>query len=122
MERGASDLQTRYDSNPADLIAAIGPCIAACCFAVREEVRSEFEGQFVYGSELFSDKGSQFHMDLVEANRRQLLEAGVAAERISVIGDCTACTRLEDGRLKYFSHRAERGFTGRMLSVIGVAD
>jgi copper oxidase (laccase) domain-containing protein len=35
------------------------------------------------------------------------------------VGECTACSRLSDGRRKYFSYRAEKGVTGRMLSVIG---
>lgn len=146
VERGIGDLRLRFGSGPADIIAAIGPCIAACCFAVGEEVRHEFESQFAYGPELFSEVynsdpvrekypllfltarapghsniGPQVHLDLVEANRRQLLDAGVSAERINVIGECTACTRLRDGRRKYFSHRAEGGHTGRMLSVIGTA-
>jgi copper oxidase (laccase) domain-containing protein len=60
-------------------------------------------------------------MDLIEANRQQLVDAGVGASQISVVSECSACTRLESGRRKYFSHRAEQGFTGRMLSVIGVA-
>jgi len=66
-----------------------------------------------------SNLGPQIHMDLWEANRRQLLDAGLKASSITLIGHCTACTRLRDGRRKYFSHRAEQGFTGRMLSIIG---
>ena len=69
-----------------------------------------------------SNIGPQIHLDLWQANRRQLLDAGIPAKRITVIGECTACTGLGTaaGR-KYFSHRAESGFTGRMLAVIGVA-
>ena len=145
VERGIGTMQLQYGSRPKDLIAAIGPAIGACCFAVGEEVRFDFESQFGYARELFSevydsdpvrDKypllfltarapghsniGPQIHLDLMEANRRQLLDAGVSAERISVVGECTACTRLPDGRRRYFSHRGEHGFTGRMLSVVGV--
>jgi YfiH family protein len=144
VERGIGTMRLRYGSRPKDLIAAIGPAIGACCFAVGEEVRFDFESQFSYVRELFSevydsdpvrDKypllfltarapghsniGPQIHLDLVEANRRQLLDAGMNAESISVGAECTACTRLKDGRLRYFSHRGEHGFTGRMLSVIG---
>jgi hypothetical protein len=61
----------------------------------------------------------QMHLDLWEANRRQLRDAGVSGERITVIGECTACT-VSNGERKYFSHRDEHGFTGRMMSVIGV--
>jgi copper oxidase (laccase) domain-containing protein len=112
---------------------------------VGEEVRFEFESQFAYAPELFSevydsdpvrDKypllfltarapghsniGPQIHLDLWEANRRQLLDAGLKAKRITVVGECSACARV-DGRRKYFSHRGESGFAGRMMGVVGVA-
>ena len=146
VERGSGAMQLRYGSRPKDLVAAIGPAIGSCCFAVGEEVRSEFESQFAYGSELFSEVyesdpvrekypmlfmtarapghsnlGPQIHADLFEANRRQLLDAGLKDKKISVVGECTACKRLRSGKRKYFSHRSEHGFTGRMLSVIGAA-
>lgn len=147
VERGIGTMRLQYGSRPKDLVAAIGPGIGGCCYSVGEEVRFEFESQFSYFRELFSevydsdpvkDKypllfltarapghsniGPQIHLDLIEANRRQLLDAGVVESRISVVGECTACTRLADGRRRYFSHRGEHGFTGRMLSVVGVAE
>jgi copper oxidase (laccase) domain-containing protein len=51
----------------------------------------------------------------MEANRRQLLDAGLSPESITVIGHCTCCQRN-----RWFSWRAEQGFTGRMLSVVGI--
>jgi copper oxidase (laccase) domain-containing protein len=141
-------MRLRYGSRPEDLVAAIGPSIGPCCYSVGEEVRFEFESQFAYAPQLFSevfdsdpvhDKypllfltarapghsniGPQIHLDLWEANRRQLLDAGVPASRITVVGECTACSGLGTaaGR-KYFSHRAESGFTGRMMAVVGVAN
>jgi YfiH family protein len=144
VEQGIGTLRRDFGSNPEDLIAAIGPSIGACCFAIGDEVRDQFDSQFAYAPELFSEVydtdpirekypmlfltarapghsnlGPQLHMDLWEANRRQLLAAGLQASAITTIGHCTACTRLPDGRCKYFSHRAEQGFTGRMLSIIG---
>jgi YfiH family protein len=124
IEHGVGRMKLDLDSRPEDLIAAIGPAIRPCCFAVGAEVRHEFAGRFAYAPELFSNVdnpalGPQIHLDLHEANRRQLLAAGLLPAAITVIAECTACTRLGDGRRKYFSHRAEQGFTGRMLSVIG---
>ncbi len=56
-----------------------------------------------------------FHLDLVEATRRQLLEAGMKARHLWVSPHCTACrTDL------FFSHRAEQGRTGRMMGLIGI--
>jgi len=145
VEQGVGRMRMEFGSRPKDLVAAIGPSIGLCCFAVGEEVRSEFESQFGYAEELFSEVfdsdpvrekypmlfltarapghsnlGPQIHLDLWEANRRQLLDAGLKAKAIRVVGECSACSRLKNGRRKYFSHRAEHGFTGRMLSVIGV--
>lgn len=147
VERGIGTLRRDFGSRPQDLIAAIGPSIGACCFAIGPEVRDEFNSQFAYAPELFSEVfasgpireksamlfltasapghsniGPQLHMDLWEANRRQLLAAGLRPSAITTIAQCTACTRLPDGRRKYFSHRAEQGFTGRMLSIIGTTE
>lgn len=140
VESGVGRMRSEFRSKPEDLIAAIGPGIGACCYAVGEEVRSEFSSQFAYAPELFtevsdsdpirdkypllfltarapghSNLGPSLHLDLMEANRRQLLDAGLRAEAITVIGDCTRCQNN-----RYFSYRAEQGFTGRMLSVAGI--
>lgn len=147
VEHGIGTMRLRYGSRPQDLVAAIGPSIGPCCYAVGEELRFDFESQFAYAPELFtevydsdpihekypllfltarapghSNIGPQIHLNLWEANRRQLLDAGVPAHRITVAGECTACSGVGTpaGR-KFFSHRAESGFTGRSLSVIGMA-
>jgi YfiH family protein len=128
VERGIGTMRLRYRSRPEDLVAAVGPAIGPCCYSVGEEVRHEFESQFAYAPELFSevydsdpvrDKypllfltarapghsniGPQIHLNLWEANRRQLLDAGLKAKRITVVGECTACARIKGGGLKYFS-------------------
>jgi len=54
-------------------------------------------------------------LDLAEANRRQLLAAGVAAKNIADLGMCTSCRND-----LFFSHRAEKGVTGRMMAVVGI--
>ncbi len=140
VESGVGRMRAEFGSKPQDLVAAIGPGIGRCCYVVGEEVRSEFESQFAYAREIFhevsdsdpihlkypllfltarapghSNLGPSLHLDLMEANRRQLLDAGVRAEAISVIGHCTNCQHN-----RYFSYRAEQGFTGRMLSVVGI--
>ncbi len=140
VECGIGRMRMEFGSRPEDLIAAIGPGIGACCYSVGEEVRSSFESQFAYAGELFRDVsdsdpirarypmlfltqrapghspiGSSLHLDLVEANRRQLLDAGLKTTAIRVVGGCTNChTDL------FFSHRASRGHAGRMFSVIGI--
>ena len=134
-------MRLEFGSKPEHLIASVGPAIGACCYAVGEEVREQFESQFIYAPELFrevydsdpvktkypmlfltarapghSDIGPSMHLDLAEANRRQLLAAGLKKSAIFLTGQCTGCHTD-----RFFSHRTERGFTGRMMSVIGVA-
>ena len=140
VETGVGRMRLEFGCRPEDLVAAIGPGIGACCYAVGEEVLSSFESQFVYGRELFrevydsdpvrlkypmlfltqrapghSPIGPSLHVDLTEANRRQLVDAGVKAEAIRVVGGCTSCQRE-----LFFSHRGSQGFAGRMMSVIGI--
>lgn len=140
-ERGVGRVRAEFGSRPQDLTAAIGPGIGHCCFSVGEEVRMEFRSQFSYGEDLFqevfdldpvkqkypmlfltarapghSNLGPSVHLNLAEANRRQLLDAGLQPGAIHLLNYCTACDTKH-----FFSHRAEQGFTGRMLSVIGIA-
>lgn len=122
VELGIVQMQQEYGSRPEDLIAAVGPSIGSCCYAVGEELRSEFRSQFSYAGELFrTTEDKAIHLDLWQANRRQLLDAGVQTERITVLGECTSCS-TSDGERKYFSHRAEHGFAGRMMSMVGVVE
>jgi YfiH family protein len=140
VETGVGRMRVEFGSRPEDLIAAIGPGIGACCYAVGEEVLSEFESQFLYARDLFrevystdavrtkypmlfltqrapghSPIGPSLHLDLVEANRRQLLAAGLKPRSIQVVGGCTNC-RPDI----FFSHRASQGHAGRMMAVIGI--
>jgi purine-nucleoside/S-methyl-5'-thioadenosine phosphorylase / adenosine deaminase len=140
VEAGVGRMRLEFGSRPQDLMAAIGPGIGPCCYAVGEEVISEFTSQFVYAAELFhevfdsdpiktrypmlfltqrapghSPIGPQTHLDLVEANRRQLLDAGLKLRAIQVVGGCTNCHRE-----LFFSHRGSRGHAGRMMGVVGV--
>jgi YfiH family protein len=140
VESGVGKMRLEFNSRPQDLVAAIGPGIGPCCYAVGEEVLSAFESQFVYAAELIhevydsdsvrtrypllfltqrapghSPIGPNLHLDLVEANRRQLLDAGVKRSAVHLAGGCTNCTSG-----LFFSYRASRGHTGRMMSVIGI--
>jgi YfiH family protein len=140
VESGVGRMRLEFGSRPEDLAAAIGPGIGACCYAVGEEVLSSFDSQFAYAHNLFrevcdadpvrakypmlfltqrapghSPIGPSLHLDLAEANRRQLLAAGLKPRSIQLVGGCTGCQPE-----LFFSHRASRGHAGRMLSVIGI--
>lgn len=140
VEGGIGRMRLEFGSRPEDLIAAVGPAVGACCYAVGEEVFSEFESQFAYAGELFqevydtgpvrtkypmlfltqrapghSPLGPSLHLDLQEANRRQLLDAGLKPDAVRMTRGCTCCQRE-----LFFSHRGSEGRCGRMLSVIGI--
>jgi YfiH family protein len=141
VENGVGRMRLEFGSKPEHLIASIGPGIGQCCYAVGDDVRQQSESQFFYAGDLFrevynhdpvrekypmlflsarppghSDIGPVVHLDLPEANRRQLLAAGLKKGAIFLTQQCTGCCTD-----RFFSHRMERGFTGRMMSVIGVA-
>jgi YfiH family protein len=140
VEKGAGEMRRHFGTLPRDIKAAIGPGIHKCCYNVGPEVRENFESQFAYGADLFteveehdevrekypmlfltarapghSELPKKIFLDLVEANRRQLLAIGVSAKNISESPLCTSC-RPD----LLFSYRAEKGKTGRMMAVAGV--
>jgi polyphenol oxidase len=119
-EAGVQRMREEFGTRPEDLLAAIGPGIGPCCYSVGDEVRTQFASAFGYAEELFQERpaesGTALYLDLPEANRRQLLAAGLSSEAIALTGQCTGCAT---GR--FFSHRIEHGHTGRMMSVIGIA-
>jgi YfiH family protein len=140
VEKGVGEMHRYFGSRPRDLEAAIGPGVHSCCYTVGEEVRENFQSQFDYAADLFhevkeSDPVREKYpmlfltarapghstlpvkilLDLVEANRRQLLDAGVLAKNIETSPLCTSCNTDV-----LFSHRAENGITGRLMAVVGI--
>ncbi len=110
------EMQRAFNSDPARLLAAIGPGIRACCFEVGAEVSVLFEKEYP-GRGLAKPKsgatGKSF-VDLVGALEIQLSDAGVLPGNCYDLGACTCCNTD-----KFFSYRAEGPASGRMLAVIG---
>jgi purine-nucleoside/S-methyl-5'-thioadenosine phosphorylase / adenosine deaminase len=82
--RAVEALAGEYGSRPARLVAGIGPGICGACYEVGEEVAARFDAAFLRPS----PAGRQL-LDLAAANRAQLVEAGVSADRVHVHGECT---------------------------------
>jgi YfiH family protein len=115
-------MQSHYGSNPADLLAGVGPSIGAHHYPVGQDVVAEVVHTFGRLAEKFlSNHGEssgltarrQVKFDLWAANQAILEQCGVGA--IEVAGICTAC-HLDD----WYSHRAEQGKTGRFGAMIGL--
>lgn len=139
-EKAIGAVRMRYGIESRDIFAAIGPGIHHCCYEVGEEVRDQFLAQFDHADTLFEEvfdsdavhlkypllflnqrapghglPPKKLHLNLVEANRRQLLVAGIPEQNVWASELCTSCrTDL------LFSHRAERGATGRLMGAIGI--
>ncbi len=104
-------MAARFGADARDLQAAIGPAIGACCYEVGPEVASQFQ-------DLFPERAGleeRPHLDLPEANRRQLLSAGLPPDRIHLCGLCTACLPGE-----FYSWRRDRRKHERMVAAIGI--
>jgi YfiH family protein len=108
-------MRSRYGCRPENIVAGIGPSIGADHYEVGAEVISQVREAYKKDSEqiLHSRNGSTY-LDLWTANAIQLRSAGV--EQIQVSGICTAC-HLDD----WFSHRAEKGRTGRFGALMALA-
>ena len=101
--RAVEAMRQRFGAEPRDLHAAIGPGIGKCCYEVGAEVAAEF-----------GERG-RTHISLPDANRSQLLEAGVTPERIYASNLCTMCLAEE-----FHSFRRDGEAAGRLYSFAGI--
>lgn len=92
---------------------ALGPSIGPCCYEVDEHVMKIFQEKFEDTPFLKPSRPGHAQLDLWEANRQLLREAGVLPENIWSASICTAC--YTD---RFFSHRQEGPKTGRMAGWI----
>ena len=124
--RAVAAIAERFGSRPDELLAGIAPSIGKCCYTVSDEVRERFRAnETAWASACFEERDQEgpdgavprLYLDLWESNRRQLVAAGLEPEHIELAGICTGCrTDL------FYSHRIERGGTGRFGVVIGLAN
>jgi YfiH family protein len=96
-------MQEEFGTRPEQVHAAIGPGIGKCCYEVGAEVAAQF------------DETGPCHIDLAEANRRQLAAAGIPEPRIYAVNLCTKCSAGD-----FHSYRRDKERAGRMFSFIGV--
>ena len=137
LQKTVGEMRMHFGSNPADILAALGPSIGGCCYEVGTELVTRFTSQLADAEEYFDElrtgeepnplqwlnmmpPGHQpppknVRLDLQKANRSQLLAAGLRHANIFVSNLCTAChTDL------FFSYRKEGANSGRLLAAIGL--
>ena len=104
-------MQDQFGTHPADCVGYVGTCIDQTSFVVSRDVADAFANDFVQESH----QAGKFLVDLKAANARQFTDFGIPSAQIERSPYSTVLNNND-----YFSHRAERGTTGRMLAVIGL--
>jgi polyphenol oxidase len=105
-------MKDNYGTKGEDCLAFIGACISEVAFEVGEEVAEQFDSDVKY----FNSIKQKFFVDLKKENKKQLMQMGVKENNIEISPYCTVINND-----KFFSYRKEKGKTGRMLALIGVA-
>jgi YfiH family protein len=114
-------LATAYGTAAGDVYVALGPAIGPCCYEVdggiADDLAKRWRSAEVAIRRYTRNGQAKAQLDLRRANAAMLIESGVAAERISLVGGCTCCESVE-----FFSYRRaadSANVTGRQLSFIG---
>ena len=104
-----------FGCNAKDIIAAIGPSICKNCYEVDDIVFKEFKKiDFLKLDTVFLNKGNgKYQLDLAEANRQILINAGVLPQNIDISDICTCCNSAD-----MHSHRATNGKRGNLAAII----
>ncbi|MEH7305933.1 peptidoglycan editing factor PgeF [Neobacillus drentensis] len=101
--------------NPEQILVTIGPSICEKCYIVDKRVINLVENTLddveILPYNLIND--GQYSLDLREVNRQILMKNGVPKSNIKMTRFCSSCDK------KFFSHRRDKGKTGRMLTFMG---
>lgn len=105
-----------FGTDPQEVIAAIGPSICVDCYEVSLDVADEFDRAFDDCTKiLYPKENGKYQLDLWEANRQVLLEAGVSSEHITMPNLCTCCNKE-----LLFSHRGLKGKRGNLAAFLAI--
>ena len=111
-------MHEEYGSDPGDIYSAIGPSICQDCYEVSEDVIQEFRtafGRKDWDVLFYRKENGKYQLNLWEANRIIMQEAGIREEHISMPGICTCCNPEF-----LFSHRASHGKRGNLGAFLGI--
>lgn len=112
-KKAVEQMTAAFGTDPADVEAAIGPCIGRCCFETHADVPDAMRAALGSAAEaaITDDGNGKFHVDLKELCRIWLLNAGVT--KIDVSEDCTACQPD-----RFWSHRRVGNERGSLAAII----
>lgn len=107
-------LEGEFGTDPADILAAIGPGIGKCCFETDGDVPAALEdGLGALCTPFMERTGEKWRVDLKAVNAAILACSGVPEDHIDVSGDCTCCQHD-----RFWSHRFTKGERGSQAAVI----
>lgn len=109
-------LQKEYGTSAPEVQVFIGPGIGPCCFQIQPDLAEKVNAEFPSLHDIITyNDNESCNWDLQATNRKLLMEIGVQASHISTCEICTAChTDI------FYSHRREKGKTGRLGALIGL--
>ena len=116
IEAAINAMEDSYGTDPADLIAAVGPCIGPCCFEVDEDVADVFRSDFGEGVLIPPKDGKKTRVDLPKCAVEALTGRGVPENNIDVSGEYTFCNAE-----RYYSHRRMGEKRGTQIAAIQIS-
>lgn len=111
-------MHERFGSDPADILAAVGPSVCMDCYEVSSDVIEKFKEAFPENcwEQLFYEKpDGKYQLDLWKANELIFLESGILPEHIAVTNVCTHC----NSDILY-SHRAAGDKRGNLCAFLAL--
>lgn len=111
-EKTVRKMNSEFDSKPEDILIGVGPSIKVCHFEVGDEIADIFRTEF---GDAVLEKYEKYHVNLQEAIKIQLKNAGIPDKNIIDSGICTYC----HGDL-FFSHRKTGGKRGVMAALMEI--
>ncbi len=109
LRKTVEKMEIEFGTRPQDCRMYIGPCIGFDHFEVGKEVAENFSGNL----KRFDTSNEKYFVDLKTANKIQGVMAGISEQNIEISDLCTFCEKS-----LFFSHRRDKGNTGRMIAVI----
>lgn len=107
-----------FGSDPADILACVGPSICSDCYEVSQDVIDKVKEVFdeALWESLFYEKGNgKYQLDLWKTNEEVFQEAGILPEHIAVTNVCTRC----NSRILY-SHRVQGDKRGNLCAFLAL--
>ena len=111
-------MKCEYGSREDRIYAAIGPSICQDCYEVSEDVILKFRKTFDkkhWDALYYVKENGKYQLNLWQANKIILREAGILEEHISMPNLCTCCNPEF-----LFSHRASKGKRGNLAAFLGI--